>query len=80
MSNEQIKIMEFVFDYEMEKWNKGKWSPKVSQIIQHMKDDFNWHDQYTQSVINEMESEGLLVLTSKYLTKNTITEMLGEMK
>jgi hypothetical protein len=45
-----------------------------------MKDDFNWHDQYTQSVINEMESEGLLVLTSKYLTKNTITEMLGEMK
>ena len=32
------------------------------------------------SIINEMESEGLLVLTSKYLTKNTITEMLGEMK
>ena len=69
MSNDQMKIMEFVFEYEREKWNNGKWSPKLSQIIQHMKDDFNWHDQYTQSVINEMESEGLVAVTSKHEMK-----------
>ena len=69
MSNDQRMVMEFVFQYEREKWNNGKWSPKVSQIIQHMKDDFNWHDQYTQSVINEMESEGLVAVTSKYEMK-----------
>jgi|TARA_B110001450_G_C17307383_1_gene354014 hypothetical protein len=80
MSSEQRKIMEFLVQYEGEKWNNGKWSPKVSQIIQHMKNDFNWHDQYTQSVISEMESEGLVALTSKYEMKNTITEMLGEIK
>ena len=80
MSNDQMKIMEFVFEYEREKWNNGKWSPRVSQIIQHMKNDFNWHDQYTQSVLSEMESEGLVDLTSKYEMKNTITEMLGEIK
>jgi hypothetical protein len=80
MSNDQRMVMDFVFHYRGEKWNNGKWSPTVNEIIQHMKDDFNWHDQYTLSVINEMESEGLLVLTSKYAMKNTITEMLGEIK
>ncbi len=69
MSNDQKMIMQFVFEYEGEKWNNGKWSPKLSQIIQHMKDDFNWHDQYTQSVINEMESEGLVAVTSKHEMK-----------
>ncbi len=60
MSNEQMKIMEFVFEYEREKWNNGKWSPKVSQIIQHMKNNFDWKEQYTQGVLSEMTSNGML--------------------
>jgi hypothetical protein len=69
MSNDQKMIMEFVFEYEREKWNKGKWSPKVSQIIQHMKNDFDWKEQYTQAVLSEMESEGLVAVTSKHEMK-----------
>ena len=60
MSNDQKMIMEFVFEYEREKWNKGKWSPKVSQIIQHMKHAFDWKEQYTQGVLTEMKRNGMI--------------------
>ena len=60
MSSEQIKIMEFLLQYEREKWNNGKWKPSVSQIIQHMKNNFDWKEQYTQGVLSEMTSNGML--------------------
>ena len=60
MSNEQIKIMEFLLQYEREKWNNGKWKLSVSQIIQHMKNTFDWKEQYTQGVLSEMTSNGML--------------------
>lgn len=60
MSNEQMKIMEFVFEYEREKWNNGKWKPSVSQIIQHMKNTFDWEGQYTQGVLSEMKRNGMI--------------------
>ena len=60
MSNEQMEIMEFVFEYEREKWNNGKWKPKVSQIIQHMKNAFDWKEQYTQGVLSEMKRNGMI--------------------
>ena len=80
MSNDQMKIMEFVFEYEREKWNNGKWKPSVSQIIQHMKNAVDWKEQYTQGVLSEIKSDGVVDLTSKYQMKNTITEMFGEIK
>ena len=55
MSNEQRKIMELVFQYEREKWK-----PSESQIIQHMKNAFDWKKQYTQDVLSEMTSNGKL--------------------
>jgi hypothetical protein len=60
MSNEQMKIMEFLVQYEREKWNNGKWKLSVSQIIQHMKNTFDWKEQYTQGVLSEMTSNGML--------------------
>ena len=60
MSSEQRKIMEFLVQYEGEKWNNGKWSPKVSQIIQHMKSAFDWKEQYTQGVLSEMKRNGMI--------------------
>ena len=55
MSNEQMKIMEFLLQF-----HEDKWSPKVSQIIQHMKNNFDWKEQYTQGVLSEMTSNGML--------------------
>ena len=60
MSNDQRMVMEFVFHYEREKWNNGKWKLSVSQIIQHMKNTFDWKEQYTQGVLSEMTSNGML--------------------
>lgn len=60
MSNEQMKIMEFVFEYERKKWNNNKWKPSVSQIIQHMKSAFDWKEQYTQGVLTEMKRNGMI--------------------
>ena len=55
MSNEQRKIMEFLFQYEREKWK-----PSESQIIQHMKNAFDWKEQYTQAVLTEMKRNGMI--------------------
>ena len=55
MSNEQRKIMELVFQYEREKWK-----PSESQIIQHMKNAFDWKEQYTQGVLTEMKRNGMI--------------------
>jgi hypothetical protein len=55
MSNEQMKIVEFLFQF-----HKDKWKPSVSQIIQHMKNNFDWKEQYTQGVLSEMTSNGML--------------------
>ena len=60
MSNEQMKIMEFLVQYEREKWNNGKWKLSVSQIIQHMKNTFDWKEQYTQGVLSEMKRNGMI--------------------
>lgn len=62
MSNDQMKIMEFVFEYEREKWNNGKWMPSVRDIINGMKNDFDcdWSELFTQNVLNEMQSKGWL--------------------
>ena len=60
MSNDKKMIMEFVFEYDREKWNNGKWKPSVSQIIQHMKNTFDCKEQYTQGVLSEMTSNGML--------------------
>ena len=55
MSSEQGKIMEFLVQYEREKWK-----PSVSQIIQHMKSAFDWKEQYTQGVLSEMKRNGMI--------------------
>jgi hypothetical protein len=55
MSNEQMKIMEFLFQF-----HEDKWKPSVSQIIQHMKNNFDWKEQYTHGVLSEMTSNGML--------------------
>jgi hypothetical protein len=50
-----MKIVEFLFQF-----HKDKWKPSVSQIIQHMKNNFDWKEQYTQGVLSEITSNGML--------------------
>ena len=47
--------MEFFFQYEREKWK-----PSESQIIQPMKNAFDWKEQYTQCVLTAMKRNGMI--------------------